>query len=397
MSPLAIKFKYQKEFIKKMKKIHETIIIGAGISGLACARKLHENKRKFLVISEDIAGKILASENGKVNYGAQYVAVHYHHVKEIVKIKRRLSRKLIDYHKKNQSYTLSLWNKRFLITFFQAIKFALLLINFRKHYEAFKKKCENISQAEALRSDPYLFELYNNKATDFIREKRIKQFIEYFMAPFLHSCLCPLISKLNAFSLLLFSMPLVFRIYEFSLQKDKIKRILQRKIILDTVTQIKKEGDMYLVKTKKKTYSAKNIVVATPPHVSKKLLQLKKIKKSNSAHMIHVSGELREKWKFREFNFFPETNPLRVIGHQVDGSYLVCSKNRNPNFKNYFQRYQIIYHKFWDPVFHMEGTVLWECEQDKNLYLIGDHNFPSLEDSYITGLYAANRILGKAK
>jgi len=41
--------------------IVDTIIIGAGISGLACAKKLQENGRDFMMVSENIGGRILTS------------------------------------------------------------------------------------------------------------------------------------------------------------------------------------------------------------------------------------------------------------------------------------------------------------------------------------------------
>ncbi len=73
-----------------MQKLVETIIIGGGISGLACARKLHENKKEFLLITENIGGRILTSEDGNFNYGALFVLKDYKHVlKFIKKIKSR--------------------------------------------------------------------------------------------------------------------------------------------------------------------------------------------------------------------------------------------------------------------------------------------------------------------
>ena len=67
-------------------KIEDTIIIGAGISGLGCARTLFENKQSFKIITRNIGGRILQSKDGTVNYGAYYVAKDYLHVKKYVKL-----------------------------------------------------------------------------------------------------------------------------------------------------------------------------------------------------------------------------------------------------------------------------------------------------------------------
>jgi len=52
---------------------HETIIIGGGISGLACARRLYDRGRPFLLITQNIGGRIRPSTTGAVNLGAYYV------------------------------------------------------------------------------------------------------------------------------------------------------------------------------------------------------------------------------------------------------------------------------------------------------------------------------------
>ena len=51
----------------------ETIIVGGGLAGLGCARRLYANKHSFKIITPDIGGRVKVSLDGKVNYGAYYV------------------------------------------------------------------------------------------------------------------------------------------------------------------------------------------------------------------------------------------------------------------------------------------------------------------------------------
>lgn len=72
----------------------ETIIIGAGIAGEACARRLSEAQRPFHLISENLGGRISRSQDDSVNMGAYYVRGDYEHVNQLVEHGRHISKPL---------------------------------------------------------------------------------------------------------------------------------------------------------------------------------------------------------------------------------------------------------------------------------------------------------------
>jgi hypothetical protein len=370
---------------------HETIIIGAGIAGLACARKLHENNKEFLVISEDVGGCILTSEDGKVNYGCYAVTEDHFHTKRLVKKGRMMSHSHILYHKGSESYQL--FDKRNLTFLPQWVRFLLLIRKFRKHYAVFHKRCESVSQAQALRSDPFLFKLYNQTAEEFIRQHRIDKIVENYWSLISFACLFTRPNGIRAFPFLHLAILMTVPTFEFTYPQAEMTKGFEKKVVIGTATQITKKKDRYLIKTKKRNFWAKNVVVATPPNVSAKLLHLKEINRPANVHMFHVSGETNGLMGYCHVNFFTVDGGIFAIYCQVDGSYLVCSVKANPDFKKHFKRFKIINHKSWSPALHPGGHILWECEQDENLYLVGDHNLCSLEDAYVTGLYAASRII----
>jgi predicted NAD/FAD-dependent oxidoreductase len=71
------------------------IIIGGGIAGSACARRLHDGGRSFRLITENIGGRIRTSTDGTVNLGAYYVTRDYVHVNQFVDRGRRIRRRPI--------------------------------------------------------------------------------------------------------------------------------------------------------------------------------------------------------------------------------------------------------------------------------------------------------------
>lgn len=371
----------------------DTIIIGGGISGLSAAYHLKKHGVDFKLISEDIGGRIHESKDGNIQYGAYYVMDIYTHTKEFAKIGRKIKPSELIFHKRGKGY--SIVQKSFVKYIPQSIRFAIILRKFKKQYSKFKKDCCNTSQAEVIRSNPYLSRLYETNAAKFIKENKISDVVCQYMEEVLHGTTFTSVDKLNAFTFLQFSLPLITPIHEFVLDKKKIINDFKNNIIIDTVDSLKKKDDYYVIKTQDKTYEASNVIVATPPHISKKLLHLKDIKGAVDAHMFHIVGQVQEKWCKGYCNLFSDENDMLAIAFMPDYSCLFYSKNPNPDFGKYFYDFKILESKYWNPAFNLEGSVLWDSKIEDNLYLIGDHNVCGIEDSFITGIYAANQIIAK--
>ncbi len=373
----------------------ETIIVGAGIAGLACARRLHDAGRALVVISEDVGGRIQRSCDGAVNLGAYYVRADYAHVNRYVRLGRRIDRLAIRrYDTDGRAYTY--WDRRLFLHLPQAARFLRLLLQFRRRYDNLKQRTVRIGQAAAIRSDPALGRLYQQPAADFIGQHQLTDLARLYLAPGLHGTTFASLGDLTAFALLLGALPVLVPAYEFTARFDLLVDGFADAIVADTVTAISAHGAGYHIATKAHgPLFAKRVVIATPTDVAARLLGLPATKRGVAAHMFHVTGTLRDPYRQADIHLFPETEPTLAIARQEGGAVLVTSRQSDPDLDRYFTNWRVVEHKHWDPAFHLIGHNLLECEQGPNLYLIGDHNIVGLEDAYLTGLYAANQIISK--
>jgi len=377
---------------------YDTIILGAGISGIGCANQLLKNGFKdFKIISPDIGGRILESGDDEVEYGAYYIMSIYHHVSVFMEKKERIKISDLVFHKDNKKYKF--FNKKIILHLLQLIKLIFILLKFQKHYKKFKKNCEFKPQVNCLKEDKYLWNLYNTKTEEFIIKNKLQDIFYNYMVEVLHGSSFVPVKKLNAFTTLHFSLPLIFSVYEFNFKEDEVELLLKDNFINDIVVNFSEEGGGYKILTKKgDSYYCKKLVSALPPHIAKDLIKFKDdLREPVSVYMFHLQGDLKDDWSEGEDNLFADDNRMLALSLQTDGSYLFYSKDKNPDINKYFNNYLIIKQKFWDPAFNIGGSNLVNFEQGKNLYVIGDNNVCGLEDSYIYGIYAGNKILGRTK
>jgi hypothetical protein len=236
--------------------------------------------------------------------------------------------------------------------------------------------------------------LYNEPALSFIDRNRIEDLARFYLSPYAVGTAFAPLERLSAFTMLVGALPTIVPIYEYTFRFDTLTAGFTESLLIDSVTHLTHSTDHHLVETRSgETFTADNVVIATPIDISARFIDLGTLKSPIQAHMYLVKGSLRRPWSRATFSLFPEDDDTFAIAQQAGGEVLVVSALEQPDLSRFFEEWEVVEHHHWNPAFHLDGTTLLECEQGPGLYLIGDHNVCTLEDAYITGVYAAERIL----
>ncbi len=375
-----------------MNIVYKTIIVGGGIAGLSCAHELSEKSGDFLLITKDIGGRIKSSTNGEINYGALWVGSNYAHMNRYVKRKRKLNkRKICLYFEGKKTPILKVIFKYP----WQLLKSLSLAIGFYFRYRRFQKNSEIIGQKQAIESDPILRKLYFQKAEELVAEHGIVDFARTVMEPLLYGIMTSKISEETAFQYQLMSLFMIVGAYEFSFDINKFTQPFQHKILTDEVTTIKKEDKLYSIQTiSGRTLKAQNVVIATPSPIAQQLIGLSRINVGKDVYVFHLKGEIKKEYETGSVKFFGyETTPILGMAEEEDSSFLVYSLKKDIDLSQWFKKWEVIALVEWHPVYNDIGKVLLDAHEGKNLWLIGDENIIGLEDTFITGLYVAHKIL----
>lgn len=369
----------------------DTLIIGAGISGLACAHTLCKAGASFTIIAEDLGGRIRASADGAVNYGAALVSDDYDHVLPFVTRGERVRMRDLYFHRDGPAYPLStLGSLRYGS---QALRLWRELRRFRAAYRSFRHRAEHASEKEAIQSDPYLLELYHKRASDLVSELRITELCHRFLCQGLHPLVFATPADINAFLYLHFLQPLIVPMYTFTFDASVMSAPFADRITRGTVSTLAKVDGGYRITGTNGVHHARQVIVATPVDVSARLLGFDRRKRGVGAYVIHVRGRLRVPFQRGRSHLFHPPETVYGFLVQRDGTVVVYSREAAPDFDRFFETWDVIAQVHWDPAEFTIGHELLEAKRDDGLYVIGDHNVGGLEASFITGVYAANQIL----
>lgn len=382
-----------------MQKKEETIIVGGGMAGIFCAMKLKEAGYPFVLITDNLGGRVCYKPEFKMNFGAVFYFENYRNVRKILTPGPALikSMRQIMLHTSESDYYPAV-SFRMLKNIFQLLKFKKFMNKFMKHYDAYKRNCEMMPVKDALKTDPFMNDLFYKSAQQLIEELNIGRACKELVSQFVYGCIGSKVNSLTALDFCNCAQGLLMPIYQFAFNEELIKEKIGN-VEFGTVIDVKREEDEYHVTTKEgDTYMAKNLVMATPASVTKKLINLPKIRSASTLFAYLVKGKIKEKYSHNDLHCFSDTIPIIFVAHrQNDQSEYEVFSNARLDLDKYFDTHQVLHRQDWAEALYTHPALVLDQDMGNNLYMAGDHNGLGMEPAAISGIYAANKILGRAK
>jgi len=386
--------KILKKINKLSERMEDVIIIGAGLAGLGCAKRLYENKQRFKIITEDIGGRVKTSPDGETNYGAYYMTADCKNIRPYVTKTGRV--RFSHSHLHNEEDHYHVFSPKILKHVPAGLKLIKDLYFFRKHLLKFRRDSLNHSRQELIEADPLMRKYYHQKASEYITESGLEDLTKKYLEQFLWASFFIDPRKVPTALFLGSLQPLLVPSYTFKFNFDKLIKGFKKEIIIDSVKKIKNNGNHFVLKTKSsKIYQCKKLVIATPMSITNNLIKPQKIKGGINVSYYHLKGEIRAPYDAKWYNFF-SVNETTAISREPNGTYLYFYGGKN-KVKKYFKKYTIIAHNSWKPALYFLGDEYVNLNPEPNLFLATDHDVPGMEDAFINGHYTAKLVLKSLK
>lgn len=380
-------------------RIYETIIVGGGISGLSCARRLHDAGRDFLLITKTLGGRMLSNECFCMDYGAAYMTEDYINILKYVEKREQL--KLKDFFFFDGDKLINVFTLKNIKYIPKMAKFILILRKLRKHFLLYRIKAPYKSIEECFKEDPVLLKYWEMPAKDFIKKHGFEKLDELYGNPITAATAFIESDQVNTFYYIGMFFPAILKswIVSFRYSVKKFTTGYENKIKIGSVIKVKKNKDgTFGVRSSVNNFTAKNIVFAAP---HKSLIDVYKLPKpfiEQPAYVFHVTGTQKDIYQGKKAVVFrPEHHDIFMLWTQKNGADIIYSRHSKPNFKQYYKTYRVIKRVHWNPGMIIPKDDFIKQNLEKNVYLASDYNLSLMEDSFLTGLYAANQIIKKVK
>lgn len=375
-----------------------TAIIGGGIAGLACARQLHDAGHPFLLLTDRLGGRMHAGPSPVRNFGAAYITRDYRHVGRFVRRGPRV--RMRDVFFPDGDRLVSLFHARTVRHSRALAGLYALLIPFRARLNALRAHSQWLCQRDLMQADPLLSRYVAEPADEFVRRHRLRELHDVFTHPLVHSTLFVPTERMNAFYFLACLMPIVVPTYlaNFTGGLERLCAGFEHQIRRTEVSSVQlARGGLYRVQAGTDEWLARNVVLAVPSHNLRRIYPELDEAGAQGAQEIpictlHVAGRRRPAYRPGKIVFFRPGEPTTVLLPLADCD-LLFTRRPDPDLSPYYEEHAVVGRVRWKTAIFLSGMMWRGLAPRPNLYTIGDYNVCGPEDSFLTGMFAANQIL----
>jgi len=375
----------------------EAVIIGGGISGLACARRLCDAKASFLLVTDHLGGRMYHSDDGTMNFGATYVNADYRRVAPYVDRQSPLRLRDLQFPYDDRVTTLFDW--RNVVLFRPMLRLIRRLQGLRHALEAFRKDALRVPQNELRAMHPLIDRYSRQPAEELIEELGMHAIDRRYASPVFCSTGFAMPSEATALFYLASLLPLIVRTWvaDFRQTYQRLTVGYRQRIVLDRVVGLERRLDRFEVHTcHGAVYAARNVVIAAPYPDAAVFYPVPLPHRITSATMLFVRGVRRLAYRGKRMTVFPSPTTIASVwnqGYDWDEVYALCPE---PALSDVYETYEVLRAVSWKTAIVLSDAHWAPLELEPGVFLAGDYNLCGLEDCFISGVCAANHILGRA-
>jgi glycine/D-amino acid oxidase-like deaminating enzyme len=375
----------------------ETLIVGGGISGLGCARTLHDAGRSFLLVTDRLGGRMHHSADGSMNFGAVYVNADYRHVLRYVARGRAI--RLREIYGQTTAGPKAFWHWRHVRSLRPLVRLVLRLRQLRHMACGFRKSSEQVPQ-QALAPHYAIADRYRRQpAGELIKELGLGGLHDDYLRLVFQATLFMDPLETNGLVYLAALLPLVVSTWaaDFTHTYDKLTNGYAAKILLDRVQSLQRrlDGSWEVCTAGSRSFRATNVVLAAPYHNLASLYPVPRPDLSVPATVLFVRGQRRPLCHNRFLLLRPDSSGVAMVWRQSGRDQVIAVRPR-PDLETVYQNPEVVASVSWKTAIMLSSGDWVPLRLEPGLYLAGDYNLCGLEDSFLTGMCAANHILRSA-
>lgn len=287
---------------------------------------------------------------------------------------------------------------------------------FIPRYNKFKDDCTIMEVSAALERDPMIKQLYTESAEDMIKRLDFGPIAHDLVSMFAHACTGTKIKDLTALDYLNTVQPLtmqipplrlLFDLKRFDFDAEGTKERLGQgsgEVLIDEIASVKKCDEGWEVECTAGKFTADNLVLATPAIDTQRLLEPVEevepldIRRASQLTGYLVEGEIKSEYRKHMLHLFDDAIPIIYVAHRFDGDYEIFTEvdfEESRKFDEYFDSWRVIGKKHWPYALYTQAHEALPQNLAPGLIMAGDVNGLGMEPACISGIYAANKIMGK--